>query len=517
MLHRSLRTRFDSGRLAGRFLPPQVLGLIPAVLMAWYWFGAPGAAVVLVAGLPVAFWPQGSVAPDAAPSQPPQAPRDGLSGLCLRESAEQALQSVLKHAASTGKTTAALVVSLDDGRSIVEHHGQAAHDQVVRRMAERILVTMRQHDTVARLEGDRFAVALGPMRRADLETLIQVAARLQTALQEPLSVDAMTIYVSCSVGFCLPSRAPALTGAALLAAAELAADDAWRNGPSAIRAYSQEVATAAADRQSLRDQVEAALEAGEIIAYFQPQLCTDTGEVTGFEALARWKHPDRGVLPPAEFLPAITASGLSARLGEVMLFQTLNALRSWDRAGYVVPSVAVNFCREELRNPRLVERLRWELDRFDLAPRRLTVEILETVVAETENDTVVRNIAALSNIGCGIDLDDFGTGHASITSIRRFAVNRIKIDRSFVTRVDSDPTQQRMVTAILSMAERLGLTTLAEGVETLAEHAMLSQLGCSHVQGFVIARPMPFEDTIGWLEHHRMKIEGAAKLGRRIG
>ena len=199
-----------------------------------------------------------------------------------------------------------------------------------------------------------------------------------------------------------------------------------------------------------------------------------------------------------------------------MLFQTLNAMRAWDRAGYHVPAVAVNFCKEELRNPKLVEKLCWELDRFELAPERLTIEILETVVAETENDMVVRNIAALAEIGCGIDLDDFGTGHASITSIRRFAVNRIKIDRSFVTRLDSDAGQQRMVTAILSMAEQLGLQTLAEGVETLAEHAMLAQLGCSHVQGFVIARPMPFQDTIGWREHHRMKLQATTNLGRKI-
>ena len=266
----------------------------------------------------------------------------------------------------------------------------------------------------------------------------------------------------------------------------------------------------------LRKQVETALDGDLSVAHFQPQLSTDTGIVSGFEALARWKHPERGLLAPAEFLSAIMSTGLSTRLGEVMLYQTLNALRAWDRAGYHVPSVAVNFCKEELRNPKLVEKLRWELDRFDLAPSRLTIEILETVIAETDNDMVVRNIAALAEIGCGIDLDDFGTGHASITSIRRFAVNRIKIDRSFITRVDADPAQQRMVTAILSMAERLGLQTLAEGVETVAEHAMLAQLGCSHVQGYVIARPMPFQDTIGWLEQHRMKLKATAKLGRRI-
>jgi len=152
------------------------------------------------------------------------------------------------------------------------------------------------------------------------------------------------------------------------------------------------------------------------------------------------------------------------------------------------------------------------LDRFDLEPKRLSVEILETVVAETENDVVVANIAALARMGCGIDLDDFGTGHASITALRRFAVRRIKIDRSFITRLDSDRDQQKMVSAILSMAERLGLATLAEGVETPGEHEMLAQLGCSHIQGFGIARPMPLDETMDWIPRHRGHLSKVKSL-----
>jgi len=191
------------------------------------------------------------------------------------------------------------------------------------------------------------------------------------------------------------------------------------------------------------------------------------------------------------------------------------ALVRWDRAGFSVPSVGVNFCAAELRNPRLVEKLQWELDRFDLRPERLSIEILETVVASTDNDMVVRNIAALARLGCGIDLDDFGTGHASITTIRRFDVRRLKIDRSFVMRVDEDREQQKMVAAILSLAERLGLETLAEGVETAGEHAMLAQLGCDHVQGFGIARPMPFEQTLDWISQHSARLPNLQRIGHR--
>ena len=511
------RTWLSRWYATGADLAVELAAMTPALLMAGLWLGVKGTLAAALSALPFLLLrhPRRHHLRSELPDQGPG--RDAVSGLRPRPAAEQALDRGLADGGGSGRAAACIALCLDDAATLVENYGQAAHDHVLRSLAERLAASLRPTDVLARLEGDRFAIALAPLRRADLETLVQIAARLQSAAQEPVSLNGMTIYVSVSKGFCLATRAPQPSGAALLAAAETALDDARRHGPSAIRAYSPEMAAAASDRASQNGRIEEALERGEIVAWFQPQLSTDTGEVTGFEALARWNHPERGILPPTEFLPAILAGGLSARLGEAMLFQTLTAVRCWDRAGYRIPAAAVNFCRDELRNPRLADKLQWELDRFDLAAARLTIEILETVVAETENDTVVHNVAALAAMGCGIDLDDFGTGHASITSIRRFAVNRIKIDRSFVSHVDSDPNQQKMIAAILSMAERLGLQTLAEGVETVAEHAMLSQLGCGHVQGYAIARPMPFEETIGWLEQHRAKLAGAARLGLRFG
>jgi EAL domain-containing protein (putative c-di-GMP-specific phosphodiesterase class I) len=198
-----------------------------------------------------------------------------------------------------------------------------------------------------------------------------------------------------------------------------------------------------------------------------------------------------------------------------MLYHSLASLKKWDARGLDVPMVGVNFASDELRNPKLVDKIRWELDRFDLAPGRLAVEILETVVEDTDNDIITRNIGGLAQLGCAIDLDDFGTGHASIANIRRFAVGRIKIDRSFIENVDNDAEQQRMVAAILTMAERLDLDTLAEGVETIGEHSMLAQLGCGHIQGFGLARPMPFADTLDWIGKHREKLPLTPLAGRQ--
>ncbi|MDZ4095943.1 MAG: bifunctional diguanylate cyclase/phosphodiesterase [Paracoccaceae bacterium] len=498
--------------LAAQLRRPELMVFLPAVTLAAFWLGGEQVLILVALGMPLAFAVAGAFR--FADTAPPPLP-DGLTGLALRPQIISALEAVLRDSAISGKTTGCLVVQFDDADILLDRHGRAAQTEVLARSAERICSALREGDTVARLEGGGFAVALAAQRRVDLESMVQLSARLQAAIAPPISIDATRLYVTCSIGFCLAVRAPTSNGRALLDAAQVAADDARRNGPGAIRAYADDMARKHADRDALRETLEIALDEGQIRPHFQPQISTDTGAISGFEALARWHHPERGMLPPADFLPAIEDAGLSERLGEVMLYQSLAALVRWDKAGLKVPTVGVNFSTAELRNPRLVEKLKWELDRFDLTPDRLSVEILETVVAETENDVVVHNIAALAKLGCGIDLDDFGTGHASITNIRRFAVRRIKIDRSFVTHVDEDREQQKMISAVLSLADRLGLETLAEGVETSAEHAMLAQLGCRHVQGFGIGLPMAFEDASIWITQHRAKQSAPLKIGHR--
>ncbi|MFD1913229.1 EAL domain-containing protein [Halodurantibacterium flavum] len=280
----------------------------------------------------------------------------------------------------------------------------------------------------------------------------------------------------------------------------------WRNQPAPARATPPRPET---------ELLRKAFERGEFRAFFQPQLSTDTGRISGMEVLARWQHPEQGLLAPAMFLPAIEAAGLSERLSEIMIAQGLSAIKGWDAMSLHVPTVAVNLSAADLRNPRLTARLQWELERFDLAPSRFTVEILETVAAALHEDAIEETVRSLSAIGCGIDLDDFGVRHGALDLLRRYPVRRIKIDRSFVTRLDQDRNQQRMLTAILCLADQLGLTTLAEGVETTGEHTMLAQLGCGHVQGYGIARPMGLSDATIWIEQHRAKLTQTPQIGRR--
>lgn len=491
---------------------PHGLSLLSGAMLAGFWFGGEG--LLLIAGLAI---PAGLALSSFALQQLRfRGSSDSMTGLPLRRTAVAELDHFLVQAPLQGRSTACFVVELDGYASLRRIHGTAATDEILVRTAERLRATMRDCDIVARLDGGAFAVIPTALRTADLETAIQLAARMQAVISEPISVDATRIYVTAAVGFVLSRHVTGADGASLLAAAECAVADARQQGPGSIRAFAQGDRKFRVAPASLTDDVGRALDEGQIQAWFQPQVSTDTGEVIGFEALARWVHPRHGTLAPTEFFPAVAAAGRMDRLSTVILQSALTALRDWQKAGFLVPSVGVNFSEDDLRDPRLPDRVRWELDRLSLEPGRLCVEIMETVLTPGEDDLMTRNIVHLTEMGVGIDLDDFGTGTASIAAIRRFDVDRIKIDRSFVTGIDADRGQQDMVAAILSMAERLHLKTLAEGVESRAEHAMLAQLGCDAVQGFGVGSPMTFGDTIAWMQENAVRVAASRSLGRRV-
>lgn len=490
-------------------LGPPILAFLPALTLSTFWLGGEAALLAVALGLPVLFAALGVF----GNTKMSYVPRDSVTGMLLREGFEMVMNRVHSDTNDTGLRSAILILEIDDCKELIARHGQSAGDTVVQRCGERILATLRGNDTVARISDSKFALCLTPVQQLDLELAVQLAGRLQSALEEPISLDGASIYLSCSVGFCMRSRAPGHSASEWLSAANAALAEAQHNGPSGIRAYSADIHRRTKARSDLREDAAAALEGGQIQPWFQPQISTDTGKVSGFEALARWSHPVHGMIPPSTFLPALEEAGLMEQLSQVMLYHAMTALKAWDAAGVEVPTVGVNFATDELKNPNLVDRIKWEMERFELAPGRLTVEILETVVSDSPDDIITRNIFGLGELGCQIDLDDFGTGHASIASVRRFNISRIKIDRSFVMKADRDPEQQKLIGAILTMAERLELETLAEGVETVGEHALLAQLGCDHVQGFGIGRPMPFDQTLDWITAHRAKLQDAPVIG----
>lgn len=478
----------------------QIAAMVPVAGLLAYWAAGETGLSALAVAIPL-----GVLALGLFP--PPRLPEAMSDQITAR------LDATLSEISATGGATGCFVIQFDDTALLCDRLGRTRQSELLAASVARLRGALRPGDMLYTLEDGSLAIALARTPRLDLEIMVRIAARLHLVVQQPMTLTQGPVQVTCSVGFCQSQQLARPTGRALLDAAQVAGDEAARFRPGAIRGYSADLARARADRDSLRAGFASAVERGEIRAWFQPQLSTDSGEVSGIEALARWQHPDRGCLAPGLFLPAIEGTDLMELLGQTMLTQSLAALAEFDRKGLQVPTVAVNFSAKELQDPQLPERLRWTLDRFQLAPARLTVEVLESVVAGDGDEMIASNISRISAMGCGVDLDDFGTGNASITAIRRFALNRLKIDRSFVREVDQNREQQKLVTAILSLAERLGLETLAEGVETQGEHALLAQLGCGHVQGYVIARPMPVEDLAHWLAAQRERRAQALRIG----
>lgn len=504
---RNLRAPVSMASVKWTFRQPLALAPVPLLTLVVFWAGqhlwvVAGVVLVqagwLVLGLRV---PQ------------PEAPvKPGYPRLTDIETVQRLLPSG-DAVEGDGLRGAALALLLDEAETIRGRHGSRYTEALMHELGHRLGQALREQDAYCRVGPASFGIALFPQRHLELSAVLAVAHRIQAQLGQSFTYESVTVWPSISVGFCLSPRAAQLNGIGMLDAAAQAAERAQRAGPGGLYSYS---AVDLPSRLSGEQQaaLRHALETGEICAHFQPQLCTRTGQVSGLEALARWEHPDDGLIPPARFIPTIEAAGLSARLAERMLRDALAMLKRLDTLGIVVPNVAINLSGPELRNPQLADEITWELDRHDLPASRLVIEILETVVADSDDDIMVRNIARLSGMGCGIDLDDFGTGHAAIANIRRFAVGRLKIDRSFITNLHQDKERQRMVSAILSMAGQLELGTVAEGVESEAELALVAQLGCGHAQGFAIARPMPGAELPRWLrENARAAGQTAVPLG----
>lgn len=477
-----------------------LLAMMPLLFLSAYWLGGERALIAAALLLPLT----GLILPQAKLPGLPYGPdhTTPMTAQAFRHHTDHLYQT----AKSDRRNSVLFMIDIDDADSLPERFGMAAEEKVYATLATRLRSMLRDIDLIARWSDHTFAICLSPGHHADLEASIQLSGRIAATIAEPIVIDDTRVFLTASCGFCLLSRAPGKTASDWIDAAHVALSEARKNGGATTRSFSKDMQRARRARADLREEVTGALARGEIVPWFQPQLSTDTGEISGFEALARWEHPDKGPLPPPAFLPALEEAGLMDKLCYVILSQSLEAIQAWDRADLSVPQVGVNFSGTELLLPSLVDQLKWELDRFDIPANRLTVEVLETVMADSPDDMIVRNINGLRALGCQIDLDDFGTGHASLTAIKRFSVNRIKIDRSFVMKADCDPDQQQMVSAILTMAEQLNVKTLAEGVETTGEHALLSQLGCDYVQGFGISRPMPFEQTKDWILEHQARI-----------
>jgi len=493
---------------------PQLLAFLPAICLGAYWIVGEGGLIAVALGLPVVW----AILGGFHSASPQDGHASARTSVTPRELIAGRLTALIDGADDEARS-AIFAISLDDGEGQTDRiEGSVLHD-LRDQMARRLQSLLRDTDLVILSGHLEWIVALNPGPRLDLEVVIQQASRLQGATDEPFVLGDARHYCCSTIGFRLMRLGQDRDCEEVISNASEALKSALIAGPGSIRAHSPAlVSNTAAPRlaRPANDPISMGHD-HTLIAWYQPQISTDTGAVSGFEALARMNDPEKGILPPAAFMPAIERAGQLERLSEIMLAQSLDALKAWDADELGIDTIGVNFSAQDLLNPRLYDKIAWELDRRDVPPHRLSVEILETVIATGTDDIVTRNVSKLASLGCQIDLDDFGTGHASISTLRRLPITRLKIDRSFVAHADLDSEQQKMVATILMMAERMGLTTLAEGVETVGEHAVLSQLGCRYVQGYGIAKPMPLAETADWVKSYRARLAKVPSITRKTG
>lgn len=374
--------------------------------------------------------------------------------------------------------------------------GRDAGDRLLQQVAHRLRTLQGPNDFIAREGADSF-LWYRTMTGADVPPE-EMAEQVQALLERPASIEEHKIRLECSIGIALVEER--ITPETLLVRADNAYIEGKRHAGRSITVYSDEMDVRLERRRETLRGLRFALQHGEIIPYFQPQVDARTGELCGFETLARWAHPEQGILPPWQFLPVAKRAGLMGAITETMISKSLAQLADWRAKGFDVPRVSLNLDGTDLGREGFADRLMLEVDRHKLEPGDVCLELLESAMIEDADDPVSRTLNRLGQLGFPIELDDFGTGHAAIASLQLIALNGVKIDRSFVTNLHERPGQLKLIKAMLRLAHALQIKTVAEGVENVHERRLLVELGCDMLQGFGIARPMSGDAAALWLE-----------------
>ena len=416
------------------------------------------------------------------------ATHDGLTELPNRAALVERLDELLVHA-SAGQISV-LFIDLDNFKMVNDSLGHGVGDELLRRIAGRLRRVMRDNDRLARFGGDEFVVFVD----GGVDPAV-VAERLRRAVQQPLVIDEHELVVTASIGFAVNSGNN-LTADDLLRDADAAMYRAKAAGRDRVEASTHETRAASVAALQTSSELRRGLERGEIVPYFQPIVDLEGGQVIGFEVLARWLHPDRGLLVPAQFLPIAEESGLIVDLGGRILRDSLAQLAHWRAVGlqFASCSLSINVATQQLIDGRFLDVVHDALGETGIDADSLWLEITETALM-ADTDAAGRALRDLRGLGLHLSVDDFGTGYSSLTYLKRFPVEAIKIDRSFVTGLGLEADDTSIVEAVVRLGHSLGLTVVAEGVETPLQLNRLRELGCDKGQGYLFGRPRPASIT----------------------
>ncbi|MCO1660099.1 putative bifunctional diguanylate cyclase/phosphodiesterase [Pseudonocardia humida] len=431
---------------------------------------------------------------------------DQLTGLANRTLLSARLDRAVARAERRGGPPAVLVLDLDGFKVVNDSFGHSVGDLLLVEVARRLRSVVRDIDTVARLGGDEFAVVIS---HATVDQVVDVATRIQQALQRPVQAGAQQCWVGTSIGIRLAE--PNLSAETLLRDADTAMYVAKGRGRGGIEFFESTMHATALRRVRLADELRAAITDGQLQMRYQSIVELGSGRIAGVEALVRWQHPVRGLLTPDQFISVAEDTGLVVPLDGWVLETAIAQVAKWRSTvlGGSDFGMHVNISPLELRSPAFADDVLERLGRHRAAPGDLVLEVTETQLLGEDAQTALA-LEKLRAAGVGVAIDDFGSGYSSIGYMRRQSVDTIKIDRSLITDLDTDPQQLRVAAAILGLVEAFGLTAVAEGVETPAQAARLHALGCRYGQGFLWGRPVR---TRTMSDHLRARAH-AARAGR---
>src|SRR5579872_1213454 len=443
------------------------------------------------------------------------AEHDFLTGLPNRMLLNDRINRAIALAQRHHQRLAVLFMDLDGFKHINDSLGHPVGDRVLQSVTKRLMDCVRNSDTVSRQGGDEFVVLLGEV--AQSEDAAITARRMLHAVALAHFIDPHELHVTTSIGVSVYPD-DGLDAETLIKNADTAMYQAKENGRHSYQFFKPSMNVRAVERQSIEESLRRALERREFALHYQPQVSLTTGKITGAEALLRWTHPIRGPVSPAQFIPVAEDCGLILPIGNWVLREACNQTRIWQDAGLLLPSIAVNISAMEFRNENFLEGVFAVLGDTGLGPESLELELTESVLMKRA-ESAESILRALRAKGVQLAVDDFGTGYSSLSYLRRFPIDALKIDQSFVRQITTAPNETTIVKAVISMARSLNLRVIAEGVETQEELAFLQVNQCDEAQGYYFGRPVPPQQFAALLENglpesvlQPLRVEGVFAL-----
>ena len=429
---------------------------------------------------------------------------DALTGLPNRLLAKDHLQQAILAAERSSTKVALLFIDLDNFKTINDSLGHVIGDGLLKGAAIRLRECLRDTDTLSRQGGDEFLIVLNDVR--DTESITVVAEKILARLAEPFEIDHHELSISLSIGIAVyPNDGKDFD--TLLKQSDTAMYQAKESGRNTYRFHIGQMNIDAIEHLRMRNGLRRALEHGEFVLHYQPQISLANGAVIGAEALIRWNHPELGMVPPGRFISIAEDSGLIVPMGDWVLGEACRQAVAWHKAGLPELLIAVNLSAVQFKRGDVEKAVTQALDESGLNPALLELELTESILIK-DTEKVLATVRQLKSLGVKLSIDDFGTGYSSLSYLKRFNVDKLKIDQSFVRDMADDPNDAAIVSAIIQMAKSLNLTTIAEGVEDERQLALLRRLHCDEVQGYYFARPMPADEFLNFVAG---KLQPAAK------